>query len=147
LLRVGGFPTDLRAGEDTVVNHSLARLGYQAFRAADVTIVHANPCRDASALVHHHFARGRGFGRILIDSTPAGDRVIRRDIVRKHLIGYLPRRIGSTTANVDAWGGPQLRAAYRRVLPLVCLGAASAWAGTWYELLRGPRRRRAAEAT
>ena len=140
LLRVGGFPSDLRAGEDTVVNHALAQLGYQAFRAADVIIVHTGPCRTACALVRHHFARGRGFGRILIDATPAGDRVIRLDVVGKHLIGYLPRRIGNTTANVEAWGGPRLRAAYRRVVPLVCLGAVSAWAGTWFELLRGPRR-------
>jgi len=139
LLRVGGFPADLRAGEDTFVNHALAQRGYQAFRAADVIIVHSNPCRTTRALVRHHFSRGRGFGRILIDATPSGDRVIRRDTIVKHLIAYLPRRIGSTTRNVEAWGGPQLGTVYRRVLPLVCLGTVSAWAGTWYELLRGAR--------
>ena len=140
LLRVGGFPSDLRAGEDTVVNHALAQRGYQAFRAADVIIVHSSPCRTARTMVRHHFARGRGFGRILIDATPSGTRVIRREVLGKHLFGYLPRRIGSTTRNVQAWGGPELVTVYRRVLPLVCLGAISAWAGTWFELLRGGRR-------
>ena len=144
LLRAGGFPGDLRAGEDTVVNHALAQRGYQAFRAADVIIVHSSPCRTTRAMVRHHLERGRGFGRILIDATPRGQRVIRREVVGKHLFGYLPRRIGSTTRNVEAWGGPELAAVYRRVLPLVCLGALSAWMGTWFELLRGGRRRRGA---
>jgi glycosyltransferase involved in cell wall biosynthesis len=146
LSKVQRFPEGVRAGEDTVVNHALAQLGYRAFRAADVTIVHANPCRNARALVRHHFSRGRGFGRILIDATPEGESVIRLDVVSRHLFGYLPRRIGSTTANVEAWGGPELRTVYRRVKPLVCLGAVSAWLGTWFELLRGPRPGRGAPA-
>ena len=46
LQRVGGFPEDLRAGEDTAVNHELTRLGYRTLRDAEVRIVHANPCQE-----------------------------------------------------------------------------------------------------
>ena len=132
----GGFPPDLRAGEDTVVNVGLTRLGFRTLRAADVILTHTSPCRDARALVRHHFARGRGFGRILVDDTPEGSSVLRRDVLRRHLVGFLPRRIGGTKANVEAWGGPALQEVYARVAPWVWLGAASAWAGTWFEIFR-----------
>ncbi|MEO8477429.1 MAG: glycosyltransferase [Actinomycetota bacterium] len=136
LLRVGGFPEDLRAGEDTAVNQELARLGYRTLRDAEVQIVHANPCPDVCALVRHHFVRGRGLGQIIVRATPPGDRVIGVQTLRRHLLGYLPRRIGGTRANVHAWGGSELTNLYRRVAPLVWLGAIAAWIGLWFELLR-----------
>lgn len=141
LLRVGGFPEDLRAGEDTAVNHELARLGYRTLRDAEVCIVHANPCGDVRSLVRHHAARGRGLGRIIVNATPPGSPVIGRQTVRRHLLGYLPRRIGGTHANVRAWGGPKLNRLYRRVAPLVWLGALAAWFGLWFELVRAAVRR------
>ena len=118
------------------MNVGLTRLGFHALRAAEVRLTHTSPCRDARALARHHFARGRGFGRILVDDTPEGSSVLRRDVLRRHLVGFLPRRIGGTKANVEAWGGPELQEVYARVAPWVWLGAASAWAGTWFEILR-----------
>jgi glycosyltransferase involved in cell wall biosynthesis len=142
LLRVGGFPEDLRAGEDTSVNNELARLGYRTLRDAEVCIVHANPCANVLSLVRHHVARGRGLGRIIVKALPAGGPVIDLRTVRRHLFGYLPRRIGGTHDNVRAWGGPRLNELYRRVAPLVWLGAAAAWLGLWSELVRAAVRRR-----
>ncbi len=142
LLRVGGFPEDLRAGEDTAVNQELARLGYRTLRDAEVQIVHANPCPDMRSLVRHHFVRGRGLGQIIVRATPPGDRVLSVRTLRRHLLGYLPRRIGGTRANVHAWGGSELTTLYRRVAPLVWLGAVAAWSGLWWELLRAAARAR-----
>ena len=136
LQQVGGFPEDLRAGEDTVVNVALTRLGFRTLRAADVVLTHSSPCRNVPTLVCHHFMRGRGFGRILLEQTPQGAHVLRREVLSLHLIRFLPRRIGGTKANVQAWGGAGLQGAYARVAPLVWLGAASSWAGTWFEILR-----------
>ena len=45
LLTVGGFPENMRTGEDSVVNLELVQRGYQAYRAQDVTLVHHSPCR------------------------------------------------------------------------------------------------------
>ena len=67
LLAVGGFPEDLRRGEDTVVNHALVRRGYQAYRAQDVIFIHHSPCRTPWKLVAHLRPVGRGFGSILRD--------------------------------------------------------------------------------
>src|SRR6185436_1653671 len=36
LVAAGGFPEDMRAGEDTVVNIALTRRGYRAYRSQDV---------------------------------------------------------------------------------------------------------------
>jgi hypothetical protein len=136
LLRVGGFPEDLRAGEDTAVNHELARLGYRTLRDAEVCIVHANPCADVRSLVRHHVVRGRGLGHIIVRATPPGSPVIGLQTMQRHLLRYLPRRIGGTRANVRAWGGPALNRLYDRVAPLVWLGAVAAWGGLWFELVR-----------
>src|SRR5205807_660033 len=67
LLQVGGFPEQMRAGEDTLVNRELARLGYGAYRAADVRLYHRSPCTNAARLVAHHFTRGRALARIVLD--------------------------------------------------------------------------------
>ena len=142
LLRIGGFPEDLRAGEDTSVNNELARLGYHALRDAEIRIVHANPCVDVRSLLRHHVARGRGLGRIILRATPTGEPPIGVDTIRRHGLGYLPRRIGGTRANVRAWGGPKLNVLYRRVAPLVWLGAVAAWMGLWFELASGAIRGR-----
>ena len=71
LREVGGFPEQLRAGEDTIVNHVLMRLGYRAYRSQTLAFVHRNPCGNPMALVRHRALRGRALGRILIDKEPA----------------------------------------------------------------------------
>src|SRR5207248_6461170 len=131
LLQVGGFPEDMRAGEDTLVNRELARLGYRAYRAADVRLYHHSPCRTPLHLVAHHFVRGRALARIVLQDG-------RRSALRTLLVEYVPRRLSRTNGNVARWAG-QLRPVYRRVRPLVLLGVASAWAGCWYEVLRPGR--------
>ena len=131
LVQVGGFPEDLRAGEDTVVNRELFERRYRAYRAHDVRLEHASRARTPVRLVRHHFTRGRALGRLLVDDRAAG-RASNRGI-RRFLARYLPDRLSRTARNVELWGGP-LRRVYRRVLPLVVAGALAAWLGTVWEI-------------
>ncbi len=129
LLSVGGFPEDMRAGEDTVVNRELFRRGYSAYRAQDITLTHHNRCASAPQLVRHHFTRGRAFGKIL-----------RADPHRHPLFvwTYVPRRVSRTTEHVRRWGG-DLWHEYRRAWLLVVAGTVTAWLGILFELLRPMR--------
>jgi glycosyltransferase involved in cell wall biosynthesis len=126
LLEVGGFPEDMRAGEDTIVNRELFRRGHSAYRAQDVRLTHHSPCRGPVELVRHHFSRGRAFGKIVAN----GD--------RRFVWTYVPRRISHTGRDVRRWGG-ELRRHYRRAWPLVVAGTVAAWVGLVYELLRATR--------
>ena len=137
LLAAGGFPEDLRAGEDTVVNQELWRRGYRAYREAAIELTHRSPCSTVRSLIRHHFVRGRGFGRILRGDFEPSKRPRRIGRLR-FLARYPRRRLASTDTRVSNWGG-SLRAEYRRARPLVKLGIAAAWAGTWFELLRPAR--------
>jgi glycosyltransferase involved in cell wall biosynthesis len=135
LLDLGGFPDDMRSGEDTVVNHELTRRGYRAYRAPDVTYIHNSPCGTVPRLIRQHFVRGRGMGRILVDDHRerggALDGLARPVLLRR----YIRRRLRTTTQNVKRWG-PQLLPTYRRVYPLILLAAAASWIGARYEILR-----------
>ncbi|MCA9879291.1 MAG: glycosyltransferase [Thermomicrobiales bacterium] len=134
---VGGFPEDLRAGEDTVVNQALTRRGYRAYRAQDVLLIHRSPCRTVRKLLTHHFARGRGYGRILRER----DGLTRRDLIgvrgRRLLRAQTLERLQSTTRHVRAWADSRLAVRYWIVLPLVILGCLAWTAGTWFELVWG----------
>jgi glycosyltransferase involved in cell wall biosynthesis len=135
-----GFPEDMRAGEDTVVNMALTERGYRTWRAQDVTMIHHSPCATPSVLLRHHFKRGRALGRIILDQwrpglPPAGE-------LRYYLREYLPGRVGDVTAAVRRWGSRRERVHYARAFPLVVAGAAASWVGTWYSLLTIPRGRR-----
>jgi hypothetical protein len=138
LLAVGGFPEDLRAGEDTVVNRELFRAGDRAYRCQDLRLVHRSRCTSVGPLLRHHFQRGRGFGRILVSDHDGGARLLRARMLRSLLVGYVPGRMKRTRAQVEAWGG-DLRPRYRDVRALVALGTLSAWAGIWFEILRPGR--------
>lgn len=140
LIAAGPFPEDMRAGEDTVVNTRLAELGFLGYRAGEVRLFHASPCRRPWTLVAHHFRRGRSLGRILADRHFEGPRLLGARSIRRHLVGYLPSRLRRTGAQVARWGG-SLRPVYRRVWPLVALGSAAAWTGMWAEILRPMRGR------
>jgi glycosyltransferase involved in cell wall biosynthesis len=137
LLAIGGFPEHLRAGEDTVVNQELARRGYDAYRAQDVTIVHRSPCRTPWQLARHHFVRGRGFGRILRERDGWGRRNLFGPSGLRFLRQQTVRRLSTTTRNVRRWGDRRIRKQYVRAFPMVVAGTLAAAAGTWYELLRG----------
>jgi glycosyltransferase involved in cell wall biosynthesis len=130
LLRIGGFPEDLRAGEDTVVNRALFDEGHRAYRAADVTLIHHSRCERFGQLTRHHFSRGRAFGKILRDDPRRG---------RRFLWTYVPRRLLRTGADVRRWGGG-LQHEYRRAWFHVFAGTVAAWLGIVLELLRPARR-------
>jgi glycosyltransferase involved in cell wall biosynthesis len=126
LLEIGGFPEDMRAGEDTVVNTTLFQRGYVAYRAADVTLTHHSRCRGPITLVRHHFSRGRAFGKILRDDSERDRRFVR---------SYVLRRVSRTSRDVRRWGDG-LQGHYRRAWPLVVAGTVAAWVGLVYELTR-----------
>ena len=141
LVAAGGFPEDMRAGEDTVVNVELTRRGLVGYRAADVTIVHRSPCTNPLRLLRHHFQRGRGLGRIVLRDQRRGGRAVRRAIG----VGYLRRRLRTLAGNVDRWADDGLRTKYRRSRPLIAAGAVAALAGAWFEVVRSGRGARRAE--
>lgn len=139
LLDLGGFPEDLRAGEDTVVNNELFRRGHRAYRERAVTLIHRSPCSTAAKLARHHFRRGRGMGRILLGAHPHGRPRKRREL-RAFVSGYARERVSATEARVAEWG-PELWPRLQAVRRLVVLAIYASWAGTCTELLR-PRRPR-----
>jgi hypothetical protein len=126
LLEIGGFPEDMRAGEDTVVNTELFRRGHACYRAADVELVHHTRCRGTVTLVKHHFARGRAFGQIL-RADPERD--------RRFVRTYVLKRVSRTSRDVRSWGDG-LRDEYRRAWPHVVAGTVAAWTGLVLELAR-----------
>jgi glycosyltransferase involved in cell wall biosynthesis len=135
LLEVGGFPEDLRAGEDTVVNQALWRRGYRAYRDQGVTLVHRTPCTNPATLLSHHFQRGIALGRILAHrSGRQGERRTPRLPVR-FLASRARHRLADTDLRVAQWGGG-LGERYDRVRPLVKLGVGAAWAGSLLGWLR-----------
>jgi len=138
LLETGGFPEDMRTGEDTVVNLALWRRGRRAYRAADVRLVHRSPCADVPTLLRHHFRRGRGLGRMVCDQHRGGPPLLRAQRLRGLLLGSVPRRLRRVQRAVARWGA-EVRPEYGRVRHLIAAGAVAAWAGTWFEILRPGR--------
>lgn len=132
LRELGGFPEHLRAGEDTIVNTELWRRGHSAWRAQEVRLIHASPCRTPRVLLRHHHTRGRGYGRILAER---GVRPVSRAAWRAIGPGYLPRRFATIRRHVRAHGSPELRRRAWAVSPLVAAGAAAAWVGAVRELV------------
>jgi glycosyltransferase involved in cell wall biosynthesis len=128
LEQLGGFPDDLRAGEDTVVNQELFRRGYRARRIQEIVLVHRSRCETVPRLVRHHFQRGRALGKILrAEAVPRHQRA-------KHAARYVPVRLRYIEAGVGLWGG-ELEPRYREVRRLVQAGVIAAWAGYVCELL------------
>lgn len=129
---VGGFPEDVRTGEDTLVNRRLFESGASAYRAADVALVHHNRSLGPVHLLRHHYRRGRGHVQVERRSAPAHRA---EDRVRALLRGYVRDRVKRIDGNVHAWGG-DLLSRYRRVRPLVVLAVAAAWIGGHVERRR-----------
>jgi glycosyltransferase involved in cell wall biosynthesis len=129
---VGGFPEDMRAGEDTVVNRKLYFGGKRTYFCPEATFVHASPSSGVVRLVRHHFQRGRALGRII---RSANDR---STVARLRSTASLPkRRLRYLHDALDNSGDDALRAMYRRVRPLVVAGAVAAASGTWFEIVAG----------
>ncbi len=139
LLEVGGFPEHLRAGEDTVVNHELARRGHTAYRAQDVRLIHHTPCRTRSRLLAHYFVRGRSYGRILLEGRRSEGQLFHAHS------GQAFRRLRAHDGriavgrHVEEWGGDEEQRAYRRARRWITTAWAAHRLGTCLELVR-PRR-------
>jgi glycosyltransferase involved in cell wall biosynthesis len=129
---VGGFPEDMRAGEDTVVNNRLFFEGKRTFFSALATFTHASPSTTPARLVRHHFNRGRALGRMIRAHQTALSGF--RDIAS--LPVWRLRTISGAMHEVDA----EMHAHYRRVRGLVVAGALASGAGTWFELLTPKKR-------
>jgi hypothetical protein len=139
LLEVGGFPEDLRAGEDTVVNIELARRGYESYRAQEVQLVHHSPCRTTRRLLRHHFVRGRGYGRILLGRRRHEGMLLRANGVGSLFRLQVRTRLAYTSRRVRDWGDEQLQREFARARPLVRAATVAYWLGTCYELFRPAR--------
>lgn len=133
LEQVGGFPENMRAGEDTVVNTALYRRGHAAYRAAGASLIHASRAKTSVAMARHHFGRGRAWGKIILDREKSSGRLLARKWgdLRK----YPKTRYERTEANVRRWGG-DLEPRFDEVVQLVKLGIGAATLGLWFELLR-----------
>lgn len=130
LRSVGGFPEDVRTAEDTVVNRRLFQAGRRTYFCAESSFVHASPSTTVHHLVRHHFQRGRGLGRMIKGQ--------RRRATLKQLRGNLDlprRRLRYINTALDAAGTDEQHR-YRKVRRLVIVGALSASAGAWYEMIR-----------
>ena len=111
--------------------------GYSVWRDAAPLLIHRSRCRTFGALVRHHFTRGRGMGRILVEeAVNAGDFPGRR--IPRFVVINVPARLRYVTRLVWAHGRG-LRATYLRTLPGVVAGAVSWWLGAVWEIARRTR--------
>lgn len=129
LRMVGGFPEDRRVGEDTVVNNRLFALGQKAFFSSKIVDIHRSPCKNPLILVHHHYLRGLGFGRILWEYPgPQKNLRFRFRRIRWLVTTYPLKRIFSMGRGVMRWGKP-LWGYFILSFPLVVAGTLSAALG------------------
>jgi glycosyltransferase involved in cell wall biosynthesis len=133
LLHVGGFPEGMRAGEDTVVNEKLFRLGYGVYRAPDAVVLHHSSCRNPVRLLRHHFVRGRAMGQIIWWERSTRPPPGRNRRLLRFVLVSVPGRLRWTTVKVHRWG-KGLRVRYWLAFPLVAAGAAAYWLGACFEL-------------
>ena len=135
LIEVGGFAEDVRTGEDTAVNRALVRRGYVAVRDPAVRIIHRSPCRTLPHLLRHHYRRGKGWGRLLLEDSFERGHVLNRASLREHFVEHVPTRLARIASNVQR-AEPALVAEYERVRLPIVLGAIASWAGMWAEILK-----------
>jgi glycosyltransferase involved in cell wall biosynthesis len=130
LLDAGGFPEDMRTAEDTAVNMDLFSRGYTAFRERSILLIHHSPCTTTRKLVAHHFTRGRGGGRLLLQhAVPSNARFPNPRLYA------LPAWFWWNGAHVLRWGSG-MRGRYILALPLVWTAMAAYFCGLRYELSR-----------
>jgi len=143
LEEVGGFPEEMRAGEDVAANMALWDRGYSAVRVPQVQLRHDSRCRTTAYLLAHHFQRGRSFGQVLADEAARARRFPTRRMVNA-CIGLGPVRMRAVIVDVYRFAPDMTREMWAS-LPHMVAAALSAWVGTLYELgRRGPALRRAA---
>jgi glycosyltransferase involved in cell wall biosynthesis len=131
----GGFPEDMRAGEDTVVNQELYYAGRNTFFAPDASFFHASPSTTVRHLLRHHAQRGRALGRIIRDARADDPQAWPiRDIAS------IPVRRMQAIRTAMAQADDESRARYRTVRALVVAGAAASAGAAWIELMASLRR-------
>lgn len=135
LLEVGGFPEGVRTAEDTAVNRALVQRGYVALRDPRIRFVHHSPCRTWRRLARHHYGRGRGWGRILVERYQESGHLLNPDVIASRLVRHVPGRLARVNRGVTG-ANPELQAEYQRVRLGVALGALASWAGMWTEIFR-----------
>lgn len=134
LLHVGGFPEALRAGEDTVVNTTLFKIGYGAYRAHDIRFIHHTPCRTPWRLLWHHLQKGRAHGTILVRSARRERKwFLDRGMLRFLLVGAW-RLLRRMTHKVHRWGHG-FRHRYWMAFPLIVVAVLAQRLGGCYELM------------
>jgi glycosyltransferase involved in cell wall biosynthesis len=132
---LGGFPEDMRAGEDTVVNKELYYRDRRTYFAPDACFFHASPSTTTRQLVRHHMQRGRALGRIIVDAREDDpDAWSFRDVAT------IPVRRLQTIRAAMRYADRELRARCRSVRALVVTGAVASAGAAWYELLASRRR-------
>ncbi len=138
LERVGGFREDLRAGEDTIVNTELFRLGYRAWFEPSIILRHRPPPTDLLALARHHWRRGLGMAAV-IEHTAQGRSPLREARARGFGFAAPGRRLRAVRRHATRAG---LRSIHDRVRHHIAVAALAAWAGTWWGLATRAVRRR-----
>jgi glycosyltransferase involved in cell wall biosynthesis len=133
VLRIGGFPEDMRAGEDTVVNQRLYHEGKKTYFTSEAAFYHASPSTTLRQLVWHHYKRGVGLGKII-----RGHRQGRMGVRTLGRTLRLPTRRLSAMKRGMAYATPDVRRTYRSVWPLVAAGVLASATGTWNELAKIP---------
>jgi glycosyltransferase involved in cell wall biosynthesis len=142
LRQFGGFPQDMRAGEDTVINRRLYFAGRRAWFCAESAFVHTSRARKPAQFLRHHFGRGQGHGRILRDEAELRTMDRARVAVRTGIVRLRALKVDAALLDEDLSGR------YRSVRVLAIAGLVAFTAGTFLVIARGSRRRRggAAEA-
>jgi len=139
---VGGFPEDMRAGEDTVVNSELYFAGRRAYFAPGACFSHASPSTTVRHLLRHHAQRGRALGRIIRDArADDADAWPIRDIA-----SIPARRLRAISAAMRL-ADDDLRDRYRKVRAMVVAGAVASAGAAWLEVIAPSRRRTDTESS
>nr|MBA2563814.1 glycosyltransferase [Gemmatimonadota bacterium] len=130
--RLGGFPEELKTGEDTVLNARLLEQRVSVELDPQVRIAHVN-LKSLRAYLGHLYEHGYGFGLAGGSYGPPSRWMARGGDARaaaRILIRYPAGRWWAGLRRV-ALGRPRSLPAYLILTPLVCAGLWSAAAGRW----------------
>lgn len=142
LARVGGFPEDIRTGEDTVTNERLLRA--QATVALDpgIQIAHQGP-NELRAYLRHNYLHGRGLVQCVDRHGHRSAAMPNRDSARRALLAMFiryPALRWSRALLRLARGRPRSVPAFVALTPLVWSGLWATSLGAWsqWRRERGP---------
>jgi len=138
LLEVGDFPENVRTAEDTAANRALVRRGYVAVRDPAIQIIYTSRSRSLSHLIRHHFTRGRGWGRLLLEDYRDRGQLLNKQTIREQLLDHVSTRLEGIRRNVRV-ADQSLRPEYEQAVSFVRLAAISSLVGMWCEILRPSR--------